>query len=85
MFKYVAVATVLLVFAGPVCAGTPGLDQRQQNQAQRIRQGVHSGALTRPAAASGRRREPADLPAEARRPATRPSGKRGLSPLQQRH
>lgn len=51
MFKYIATAAALLAFAGPVCAGTPVLDQRQQNQAQRIRQGVHSGALTRPEAA----------------------------------
>jgi hypothetical protein len=29
-------------------AGTPALDQRQQNQAQRIGQGVRSGELTRP-------------------------------------
>ncbi len=29
-------------------AGTPVLDQRQQNQAQRIQQGVRSGELTRP-------------------------------------
>jgi hypothetical protein len=34
----------------PVFAGdqTPGLDQRQQNQAERIGQGVQSGELTRP-------------------------------------
>jgi len=47
MLKYVAVAAALLVFAGPVSAGTPRFDQRQQHQAQRIYQGVHSGALTR--------------------------------------
>ncbi|TAK54560.1 MAG: hypothetical protein EPO25_06800 [Gammaproteobacteria bacterium] len=47
MLKFVTVAAALLVIAGPVCAGTPGLDQRQHNQAQRIRQGVHSGELTR--------------------------------------
>lgn len=37
-----------LVLAGPIFAGTPGLDQREHNQAQRIRQGVSSGELTRP-------------------------------------
>jgi hypothetical protein len=39
-----------LLAAGPIVAGTPGLDQREQNQAQRIRQGMHSGELTRPEA-----------------------------------
>jgi hypothetical protein len=34
--------------SGPIFAGTPGLDQREHRQAQRIRQGVHSGELTRP-------------------------------------
>ena len=37
-----------LIVAGPLFAGTPGLDGREHHQAQRIRQGVHSGELTRP-------------------------------------
>lgn len=43
-------AVVGLTVAGPIVAGTPGLDQREHNQAQRIRQGVTSGELTRPEA-----------------------------------
>jgi hypothetical protein len=42
------VAAAGLIVAGPIFAGTPGLDQREHNQAQRIRQGVASGELTRP-------------------------------------
>ena len=34
--------------AATASAGTPVLDERQQNQAQRIGQGVRSGELTRP-------------------------------------
>jgi hypothetical protein len=34
--------------AGPIVAATPVLDQREHHQAQRIRQGVKSGELTRP-------------------------------------
>jgi hypothetical protein len=37
-----------LVVAGPLFAATPRLDQREHNQAHRIRQGVQSGELTRP-------------------------------------
>jgi hypothetical protein len=48
MFKQAAIAVAALIVAGPVLAGTPVLDQREQNQAQRIRQGVNSGELTRP-------------------------------------
>lgn len=48
MFSKTLVALVACVLAGPVVAGTPGLDQREHNQAQRIRQGVRSGELTRP-------------------------------------
>ena len=52
MFKKIAIAAAALVsvsgvLASTASAGTPGLDQRQQNQAQRIRQGVRSGELTR--------------------------------------
>jgi hypothetical protein len=43
-----AIAAVLV--SGPTLAGTPALDQREHNQAQRIRQGVKSGELTRPEA-----------------------------------
>ena len=53
MFKQIALTAAALisvsgVFASTASAGTPVLDQRQQNQAQRIRQGVRSGELTRP-------------------------------------
>lgn len=52
MFKKIAIAAAALVslsgvLATTASAGTPALDQRQQNQAQRIRQGVRSGELTR--------------------------------------
>ena len=39
---------VAALAAGPLFAGTPGLDGREHHQAQRIRQGVSSGELTRP-------------------------------------
>jgi len=48
MFKQMALAAATLVIAGPIFAGTPVLNQREHNQAQRIRQGVRSGELTRP-------------------------------------
>ncbi len=53
MSKRITVLTATLLAAGitfatPTLAdGTPRLDQRQQNQAARIRQGVASGELTR--------------------------------------
>ena len=47
MMKHIALAAALLVIASPVYADTPVLDQREQNQAQRVRQGVQSGELTR--------------------------------------
>lgn len=47
MLKYIAVAAALLVVAGPVCADTPVLDQRQEQQAERIREGAQNGTLTR--------------------------------------
>ena len=50
MLKSVIAATAALLVAGPLFAGTPGLDHREHHQAQRIRQGVHSGELTRPEA-----------------------------------
>jgi hypothetical protein len=53
MFKQIALTAAALVsvsgvLATTASAGTPGLDQRQQHQAQRIGQGVRSGELTRP-------------------------------------
>ena len=53
MFKKIAIAAAALisvsgVLATNAAAGTPRLDQRQQHQAERIRQGVRSGELTRP-------------------------------------
>lgn len=51
MLKHIALAAALLVIASPVYADTPVLDQREQNQAQRIRQGAQSGELTRREAA----------------------------------
>lgn len=48
MLKTIALATALLVAAGPVLAdGTPRLDQREARQVERIRQGWQSGELTR--------------------------------------
>lgn len=52
MFKPIAILTAALLIAGaalsPTAAAeaTPRADQRQDNQAQRIRQGVASGELT---------------------------------------
>jgi uncharacterized membrane protein YebE (DUF533 family) len=48
MLKKIVIATATFLAAGPLLAGTPVLDQREHNQAQRIRQGVQSGELTRP-------------------------------------
>ena len=53
MFKKIAIAAAALVsvsgvLASTASADTPRLNQRQQNQAQRIGQGVRSGELTRP-------------------------------------
>ncbi|MEZ5497864.1 MAG: hypothetical protein R3E77_00405 [Steroidobacteraceae bacterium] len=48
MYKKVLISVAAaLALSGPVFAGTPALDQREANQAQRIRQGVRSGELTR--------------------------------------
>ena len=52
MFKKIATVTAALLIAGTAfssvatAAGTPRADQRQENQAGRIRQGVASGELT---------------------------------------
>ena len=48
MLKRIALAAAALIVAGPIFAGTPALNHREHNQAQRIRQGVSSGELTRP-------------------------------------
>jgi hypothetical protein len=48
MFKSIVMATAALLISGPILAGTPGLDHREHHQAQRIREGVRSGELTRP-------------------------------------
>ena len=48
MFKTAIAATIACVIAGPVLAGTPVLNARQDNQQARIAQGVRSGELTRP-------------------------------------
>ena len=50
MLKSIVIATAALLVAGPILAGTPRLDQREHHQAQRIREGVRSGELTRPEA-----------------------------------
>jgi hypothetical protein len=50
MFSKIAVTLVLSAAALPALAGTPGLDARQDNQGDRIAQGVRSGELTRPEA-----------------------------------
>jgi len=48
MFRKIVVAAALLALAGPVLADeTPVLDQRQERQQDRIRDGWQSGALTR--------------------------------------
>ena len=48
MFRTFAVAAVLAAVSVPALAGTPVLDARQQNQRERIAQGVRSGELTAP-------------------------------------
>jgi len=48
MLNKLGFLVVALALAGPIFAATPGLNQREHHQAQRIRQGVKSGELTRP-------------------------------------
>lgn len=48
MFNKIACAALLTAIALPAVAGTPFLDAREQNQRERIAQGVRSGELTRP-------------------------------------
>lgn len=43
-----AVAMSILMSGAAFAVGTPRLDQREQNQRQRVGQGVRSGELTRP-------------------------------------
>lgn len=50
MFSKIACAALLTAIALPAVAGTPLLDAREQNQRERIAQGVRSGELTRPEA-----------------------------------
>ena len=50
MFRKIVIAAVLAAISVPALAGTPRLDAREQNQRQRIAQGVRSGELTRPEA-----------------------------------
>ena len=50
MFRKLALAAVLSAAALPALADAPWLDSREQNQRQRIAQGVRSGELTRPEA-----------------------------------
>lgn len=50
MFRKLALAAVLTAITAPAVAGTPWLDAREQNQRQRIAQGLRSGELTRPEA-----------------------------------
>jgi hypothetical protein len=47
MFNKLIVTAALLALSGPVLADTPVLDQRQERQAERIRQGWQQGDLTR--------------------------------------
>lgn len=48
MFRKIALAAALAAISVPALAGTPLLDAREQNQRERIAQGVRSGELTRP-------------------------------------
>jgi hypothetical protein len=48
MFRKIALAVALSAVALPALGGTPVINEREQNQRQRIAQGVRSGELTRP-------------------------------------
>lgn len=48
MFRRVLIASLLLTASAYAAADTPVIDQRQENQRERIQQGVQSGELTRP-------------------------------------
>lgn len=45
--KKVLVSIITCIFSGQLIAGTPLIDERQQNQKQRIKQGIKSGELTK--------------------------------------
>ena len=46
MKKALMISALALVMTAPVLAGTPRYDARQQNQRERIVNGVHNGELT---------------------------------------
>lgn len=48
MFRKLALAATLMAITVPAFADTPRLDAREQNQRERIAQGIRSGELTRP-------------------------------------
>ncbi len=48
MLRQIVIMAALAAISVPAMAGTPRLDAREQNQRQRIAQGVRSGELTRP-------------------------------------
>ncbi len=50
MFRKLAFAAVLTAVTLPAIADTPRLNAREQNQRERIAQGIGSGELTRPEA-----------------------------------
>jgi len=50
MFRNFALAAALALISVPALADTPRLDAREQNQRDRIAQGIRSGELTRPEA-----------------------------------
>jgi hypothetical protein len=50
MFRKAMLTMILSAAALPALAGTPGVDAREQNQRERIAQGLRSGELTRPEA-----------------------------------
>ena len=50
MLRQIVIMAALAAISVPAMAGTPRLDAREQNQRQRIAQGVRSGELTRPEA-----------------------------------
>lgn len=56
VMKWFTMAALLAVII-PMAGFAQGINERQQNQRQRIRQGVRSGELTRVEAARLRRRE----------------------------
>lgn len=50
MFRQFTIAAALAALSLPALADTPALDARQENQRERIVQGIRSGELTRPEA-----------------------------------